>query len=296
MKRKLLLLSMIILTTIGYTQPPTIEWEKSFGGSLLDVGLAIDNTTDGYIVAGYSLSSDGNLTLNHGNADVLIIKTDQAGTVQWHKTYGGSLGEIARGIEQTSDGGYIVCGYTSSSDGDIEQNHGSSDGWVIKLDAAGVIEWQKTYGGSGFDGVTEIHQTSDGGYIFSGFCGAADGDVTFSYGNQDIRVIKTDASGTIEWQKNIGGSGSDSASTIRFTNDGGYIVAGFTNSTDYDAIGNNGSTDSMFVKMTATGSVEWSTMSGGLYSDTAFQCSQTSDGGYIATGESEVVGGDLMNA
>jgi len=185
---------------------------------------------------------------------------------QWANTYGGSSDDYAYSIQQTSDGGYIVAGYTNSF------GAGGTDAWVLKLDANGNVQWQKTYGGSSDDYAYSIQQTSDGGYIVAGYT------ESFGAGYADVWVLKLDANGNVQWQKTYGGSGWDEAYSIQRTLDGGYIVAGWT-----DSFGAGG-TDAWVLKLDANGNVQWQKTYGGTYDDYANSIQQTSDGGYIVAG------------
>jgi hypothetical protein len=155
----------------------------------------------------------------------------------WAKTYGGGYSDVARSIQQTSDGGYIVAGWTLSF------GAGGLDFWVLKLDASGQVQWQKTYGGGYSDVARSIQQTSDGGYIVAGWT------LSFGAGNYDVWVLKLNASGNVVWQKTYGGGSDDYAESIQQTSDGGYIVAGETWS--FGA----GSADFWVLKLDANGNV-----------------------------------------
>lgn len=178
------------------------------------------------------------------------MKINAAGAIQWQKSYGGSSDESARSIKQTVDGGYILGGYTTSIDGDITENHGNRDAWVVKINATGVIEWQKTFGGSANDQINGIMQTVDGGYITAGITYSSDGDVSENNGNGDCWVTKINSTGTMQWQKTMGGGGTEVANSIQQTADGGYIVASYTNSTNGDVTVNQGNNDYWVIKLT----------------------------------------------
>jgi uncharacterized delta-60 repeat protein len=238
-----------------------IIWVKTYGGGNYDWAYSVQQTSDGgYIVAGETQS------FGAGSWDAFLIKTDASGDVQWAKTYGGTSSDYASSVQQTSDGGYIVAGYTWSFgavNGDI---------FLIKTDANGNIQWAKTYGGTSYDIAYSVQQTSDGGYIVAGET------QSFGAGNSDIFLIKTDANGNIQWAKTYGGTSSDYASSVQQTSDGGYIVAGRTYS--FGA----GSWDFFLVKTDASGDVQWAKTYGGTGNDRAFSVQQTSDGGYIVAG------------
>ncbi len=272
-----------------------IQWQKSLGGSGSDRANSISQTSDGgYIMAGYSLSYDGDVSGNHGNGDYWIVKLNATGNIQWQKSLGGIDNDEAQSIQQTSDGGYIVAGWSFSTDGDVSGNHGSGDFWIVKLNATGNILWQKSLGGSGSDGAYSIRQTSDGGYIVSGYSRSNDGDVSGSHGNADYWIVKLDATGNIQWQKSLGGSGDETTGlSIVQTTDGGYIVSGYSRSTDGDVSGNHGDADAWIVKLNATGSILWQKSLGGSGADGANYIQQTSDGGYIIAGVNSSNDGDV---
>lgn len=206
-----------------------IEWQKSFGGRYDDIVSSVIQTKDGgFIAAGSTASPDGDVTGGHGGRDVWIVKMNYSRVIEWQKTYGGSYSEGASAIRQTTDGGYIVAGASDSLNGDVTGNHGSYDCWILKLSATGVIEWQKSFGGSLSDGANDIQQTIDGGYIFVGGTQSNNGDIDSNHGDEDFWVVKLSSSGVIEWQKTLGGTEYDGAYSVVQTADGGFVVAGET--------------------------------------------------------------------
>jgi hypothetical protein len=157
-----------------------VKFAKIYGGTSYDFAYSVQQTSDGgYIVAGKTGS------FGAGWEDIFLIKTDANGNLQWAKTYGGTNWEGAWSVQQTSDGGYIVAGYTNSF------GAGDWDIFLIKTDANGNIQWAKTYGGTGNESAASVQQTSDGGYIVAG------GATSFGAGGHDIFLIKTDANGDI---------------------------------------------------------------------------------------------------
>ena len=229
------------LNNKSHAQAPAIEWQKCLGGTSWDYAKSIQQTSGGgFIVAGETWSNDGDVSGNHGIVDSWIVKLNSSGDIIWQKCFGGTDDDVAFSIQQTSDGGFIVAGYTSSNDGDVSGNHGGGDYWVVKLDSSGTIQWQKCLGGTDNDEAKSIQQTSDGGYIVAGETWSNDGDVSGNHGNSDYWVVKLNSSGDIEWQKCLGGTVKDIAKTIQQTSDGGFIVAGYTNSNDGDVSGIHG--------------------------------------------------------
>ncbi|HVX28799.1 MAG TPA: hypothetical protein VHB70_20795, partial [Parafilimonas sp.] len=224
------LFALLYITTLcinirAQQQTPFLQWQKTYGGNQQEYANSIEQTKDGgYIIAGNTYSkNNGDVTNNHGNSDYWIVKTDAFGNIQWQKSYGGSLNDVANSIQQTTDGGYIVAGYAASNNGDVIGNHGSADYWVLKLDASGNIQWQKSLGGSDFERANIIQQTVDGGYIVAGFSYSNNGDVTGNHGSADYWIVKLDSTGNIEWQKSLGGSAYEEPylHSIQQTTDGG---------------------------------------------------------------------------
>jgi hypothetical protein len=238
-----------------------IIWAKTYGGTSRDEAYSVQQTSDGgYIVAGWTWSFDV-------VGDIFLIKTDVNGNVQWAKTYGGPGWEEAYSVQQTSDGGYIVAGWTTSF------GTGGRDIFLIKTDANGNIQWAKTYSAMLYNDnkAYSVQQTSDGGYILAGYTGS----FTAGY---DIFLIKTDANGNIQWAKTYGGTGADYAYSVQQTSDGGYIVAGITNF----SVPIHG--DIFLIKTDANGNIIWAKTYGGTSRDVAYSVQQTSDGGYIVAG------------
>jgi len=238
-----------------------LEWSRTFGGSKDDWTTSVQQTTDGgYILAGWTKS------YGVGGNDAWLIKTNAMGVEQWSQTFGGSYNDWVESIQQTIDGGYILAGYTNS------YGTGSSDAWLIKTDAMGVEQWSQTFGGSDNDGVESIQQTIDGGYILAGH--------TWSYGagGYDTWLIKTNAMGIEQWSQTFGGAKKDGANSVQQTTDGGYILAGYTNSYG------TGSSDAWLIKTNAMGIEQWSQTFGGYHDDWIKSVQQTIDGGYILAG------------
>jgi hypothetical protein len=281
-----------------------LQWEKSYGGGSDDFATCIQQTSDsGYIVAGYSYSTGGNVTGNHGGIDYWVVKLDTAGFIQWQRSLGGTGDDYAQSVEQTFDGGYIVAGYTQSNDGNVTVNHGSNDYWIVKLDTAGNLQWQKCLGSISNEEAYSIQQTNDGGFIVAGeamyyYDTTGTSGVIGNHGGNDYWVVKLDTSGNIQWQKCLGGSVNDLAYSIMQTNDRGYIVGGITCSNDSDVTGHHGTTgynDYWVVKLDTVGNIQWQKSLGGSLDDFSYSIQQTSDRGYIVSGFSNSSDGDVLS-
>ncbi len=311
---------------VAISAQPSIEWQRCLGGSRGDVAYSIQQTADGgFIVAGWTASSDGDVSGWHEGyddydgtplPDSWLVKLDSAGNIIWQKSLGGSDSDWAHSIQQTADGGFIVAGESHSNNGDVSGWHEgydhygyhTSDYWIVKLDSAGEIEWQKCLGGSDDDFARSIQQTADGGYIVAGYSASNDGDVSghhpggcgdpdgIWYEYPDCWIVKLNSAGEIEWQKILGGSRDDWAYSIQQTTDGGYIVAGCSRSNDGDVSGHHGRTDYpdfWIVKLNSAGEIEWQKTLGGSRDDWAYSIQQTTDGGFIVAGWSSSNDGDI---
>jgi uncharacterized delta-60 repeat protein len=241
------------------------QWRKNFGGMEEDAGYSIQQTADGgYVVTGYTDS------YTNGGYDFLIYKLDTGGKKQWRKNLGGSSTEYPYSIRQTSDGGYAVAGYTGS------YPHGITTGdfLIYKLDADGGKRWRRNYGGLNRDYAYSMELTADGGYVMAG--------ITDSYTHVtdywDILIYKLDADGNKQWRKNLGGAGYDYGHSCQQTSDGGYVVAGHTDSYT------NGGHDFLVYKLDAGGNKQWRRNYGGIENDRAYSIRQTADGGYVVAG------------
>jgi hypothetical protein len=270
---------------------PAIQWQKTYGGSSHDQLYSIQQTTDGgYISVGVTTSNNGDVFGNHGGFEFWVVKLTENGSIQWKKAFGGSNNDWPYSIQQTNDGGYIMSGMTMSNNGNVSGNHGDRDGWVVKLNEAGGIQWAKTLGGSGPDEAWSVIQTSDGGYIVAGSSGSNDGDVTLNHGFYDVWIVKLSEAGAIQWQKSLGGSNLDGAKSIIQTADGGYILAGESMSNDGNVSVNHGNTDFWIVKIDEEGAIEWEKSLGGIGLDVARSVCQLNDGSYVVGG---YVGSDV---
>jgi uncharacterized repeat protein (TIGR01451 family) len=238
-----------------YNASGTLLWEKIYGGTLQDAGYSIAKTsTGGYIIAGYTVSNDGDVTGNHGigNSDVWLIKTDADGNAIWKKCYGGSLADSAYCVVEEKDHkGYVVVGASRSSDGDLRENGGFADAWIFRTDSAGILWWQQTLGGTDMDGFKSVVVNEDGSLTAVGYVVSSEAKVDPTFGNDkaEVLVAKYDRFLMPQWSWNFGGQGDDIGMSIIRTQDGNQIVVGFTESNSVDVSGNNGLNDVWLLKI-----------------------------------------------
>ena len=169
----------------------------------------------------------GNVGTSTNGLNYWIVKVDSSGNTLWSKNYGGSDSDTANSLKQTPDGGYIIAGSSNSNDGDITASNGNYDYWVIKLDSLGNLQWQKSFGDYMYDFALGIDNTDDGGLIVLGYSATTD---TTNFSSNDYWLIKLNTNGDTEWQRRYGGTYDDYASAIQQTTDGGYVMAGVSNS------------------------------------------------------------------
>ena len=238
------------------------EWNKTYGEAYDDdwAFSVVQTGDEGYALAGYTMSYGA------GDHDFWLIKTDSAGNVMWNKTFGGTGRDEAYCVVQTNDGGYALAGWTWSF------GAGGKDLWLIKTDADGNAQWNKTYGGTGDESAQSVIQTLDGGYAI------ASDTTSYGAGYNDFWLIKTDTAGNEQWNQTYGGTEGDFVCSLIQTSDGGYALAGSTGS--YGA----GSSDFWLVKTNGSGNVQWNQTYGGSGLDEACSVVQMHNDGYALAG------------
>ncbi|MBL7826307.1 MAG: hypothetical protein JNJ57_06725, partial [Saprospiraceae bacterium] len=294
MKHLLIVLWILGMPIFALCQP-SIVWQQTFGGTGYDQGRDIAITSDGgFAFLGHTESNNGDIDVFHGVVDYWVATFNVLGELKWSHTYGGSSHDWPVDFASTLEGGFVVVGYTSSVDGDVTGFHGEKDGWVIKIDQLGNIEWQKAIGGSGWDEIWCVNQTTDGGYIVGGRTTSIDGDLAglSPKGYLDFWILKLSSTGQIEWQKRLGGSYEETVRAIKQTYDGGFIAVGYTLSNNGDVSGNHGNSDIWLVKLRSNGEVDWAKTFGGSYAETAHDIEETEDA-FFMCGVAGSVDGDL---
>ncbi|MEX6626521.1 hypothetical protein [Tenacibaculum salmonis] len=285
------------------TKQLTIDFVKTYGGSKNESGRSVIQTSDnGYAVLGFTQSIDGDISTSKTTIqyDYWLLKFDENDTLQWQKTYGGSKDEKAYQIIETSDNGFAVIGYSKSADGDVNENEGFEDIWILKLDATGNILWKKNTGFAGTDKGFQIIETNDGGFFIGGILdvtasgGAGNARSAARHAGGDYWAIKLNANGNIEWRKYFGGKNTDTCYGITATPDG-YLMIGTSDSVDVDINNNQGSYDFWVIKINKTGTLIWEKSFGGDQIDEARAITPTDDGNFIIIGDTRSDDKDVTN-
>lgn len=280
------------------------QWDKTFGGTNDEYLYSVDQTSDGGFILGGSSASgiSGDKTqLSFGGEDYWIIKTDSLGSRQWDMAYGGNDNETLIALEQTSDGGFILGGRSFSpiSGNKMQAGFGSSDYWMVKTDNLGIKQWEMDYGGVSDDAICVVKQTPDSGYIIGGRANSDIGGNKFVplWGTAyDYWIIKTDALGNRQWEKDFGGTDhEDEFSSISLSVDGGYLLAGtsYSNISGNKTENNLGSEQTWVLKLDMNGDLVWDKTPQTLGHDEVGLVVQTSDGCYVvANYDGGTVGGE----
>ncbi len=298
----LTLLSILCIIHTAHAQLPPRQWALKYGGSDVDIPFSIKFTTDGgTVVAGYTDSNDGDVSAqpNRDYWDLWITKLDKCGIIQWERSFGGTGYESARDVLQTADGGYMILGETNSTDGGVIAGFGGTkDIWLLKLSAAGNLEWQKRYGGTGLDIGNHIQSTSDGGFLIAATTSSNDGDIRGNHSTgtyTDGALIKINATGTLQWSKCFGGSKNEELFDIEIIN-GTTFVAGFTNSVDGDIPPDQKNYDAWLLAIDQNGNKVISKIYGGSQNDVAYCMTRGADGSLTLAGYTTSTDGDVSGA
>lgn len=270
-----------------------------YGGTENDVARAIIPTADGgFAVLGSTESIDGDITdKDWAGADYWLLKFDDTNNLEWTTTYGGTDDDQAHDLVQTVDGGFALIGYSKSSDGDATNNEGFHDNWIVKVDAQGNFEWEKSFGFSGHDHSYTILQYDDG-FAIAGFLdvSASGGQgATGRHGVGEFWVHRLDLQGNIIWRKYFGGTHDERIHGLAKADDGGMILAGYTESPDFDVSNNNGTNDFWVVKVDEHGELIWENAFGGTEFEFANSITNGPDNTYIIAGSARSNNGDVSN-
>lgn len=297
------------------TNEPQIEFKnelqslKTYGGSQQDDALSVVETLGGNIaVLGFTQSSDGDIEgKSTTDSDYWLLKLDKDLNILWQKTFGGSSDDRGQDIVATSDGGFLITGYSRSNDGDVSQNFGFHDFWVLKLNANGDVIWEQSFGFSGNDRSFSAIETLDGGYFVSGFLdvSASEGDgndngtsgrpksILAKHGVGEFWGIKLKPDGQIEWRRYFGGSNNDRSYDVLQASDGNIIMLGSSESDDFDVSNPQGSYDFWAVKVNLSGDMIWQRNFGGSSIDIGYAAINSQDNQFLFTGDTRSNDGDV---
>lgn len=287
MKNNFLL--FIFVASSLFCNAQSLAWQKTYGGTGHEyIYKTIPTSDGGYAFTGYTESSDGDLSSNHGMEDLWVAKTNASGTVQWSFAYGGTQNDEGHDIAQASDGTFYVTGWTDSNDGNVSGNHSSSssDLWVLHLRSDGTILSQKCFGGTDDDEGAAVSFSPDGKIYFAGTTYSSDGDVSGNHSTSynDAWIVRTDTALNILGQKCVGGTSGDEGYDMKATSDNGCIITGRTSSSDGDATGYHGGSDIIVAKLSSSLSVEWAKCFGGTETEEGNSVVQLADGSYAVLG------------
>ncbi|MBD3233828.1 MAG: T9SS type A sorting domain-containing protein [candidate division Zixibacteria bacterium] len=262
-----IMLAVIAFAAIGNTQE--IIWSQTYGGDSWDGAFSAQATTDGgYVLAGATNS------FGAGGYDFYVIKADGDGNVLWQQTYGGTEDEWANSIKQTSDGGYIIVGYTTSF------QPGGEDFYLVRIDANGTVIWTLPFGTDWDDRAESVDITTDGGFIVAGY--------NYTLGNPyNAYLVRFDSNGNGVWAYNYGGFGDDYAYSVQQTSDGGFVFVGATDSWG------GGQHDFYVAKTDADGNYDWWRTFGSTMDEWAYSVTETSDGDFVVAGYKSTFAGSL---
>ncbi|RYU96240.1 3-coathanger stack domain-containing protein [Emticicia agri] len=276
-----------------------LQWKTSLGGSGEDyINSVIETFDNKFIVVGHSNSLNYDITENYGHNDYWIVKFTEDGTIEWKKSIGGESNEYAFSICKADNDTYLIAGYSESNDTLVVGNSGLFDAWLIKIDGAGNMLWQKSHGGSKNDHAHQVIKTRDNGFIFVGYSSSEDLPGLTNKGGLDFWVVKLNKDGIIQWQNTFGGTLDEYAKSVIQCSDGSYVIAGETYSHDYDAIENHSNYDNpnnrdyLIVKIDSLGQKIWSRCYGGVKNEYARSVLQMVDGEYLVVGESYSANGE----
>ncbi len=276
----------------------TIQWQTTTGFLGVDQAFSLTQTTDGGIFVGgildvTSSNGEGNslAKTQHAGGDYWAIKLNSNGDIEWRNYFGGTNTDTCYDVVETTDG-YILVGSSDSTDVDINNNKGSYDFWIIKIDNAGNLLWEKNFGGTEIDEARAITKTNDGNFIIVGDTRSNDQDISINNGGADLWVIKINNDGELLWEKNFGGSNFDVARSINKTSDGGYVISGSSRSLD-NGFTNQGQNDAWILKISSEGNEEWQQIIGGSNIDFFYDAIELEDGSFVAVGESSSNDGNI---
>lgn len=290
--------SLVLTKPSAWAQvtPPTEVWSRTLGGADTDQLFDIVQAGNGYIAAGHSWSTDGDVLGNHSiAADIWVVRLDQQGNKLWHKCYGGTYNDWIGTLVATSDGGTIFTASSYSDDGDVggQNPPGNNDAWIVKLDADGNIQWKHIVEGTSDDEYKSVVEVSDG-YLAIGQTLSDNGIFSDNHGSRDVFITKYALNGTPLWTKMYGGNGAEDIYKAIKTTDGSVLIVGMTDSNNYN-IGFHGFLDGFAMKITPSGDLLFFKAYGGTGLEHCSAAIQTTSDTIILIGTTDSVDGDITD-
>ncbi len=287
---------------IKYDSNDKEVWKKNIGGWKNDFGFNVISSDDGgCVITGMTLSNDGDFGgMNKGGEDIFVVKLNSQGKIVWKKLFGGTKNESCNSIYLTKDNGYILTGYTKSTDGDFtgfKWYYDYDDVFLMKIDSIGNLMWVKQFGGQGSDVGVSVFQSSNEEFILSGISGSTDGDfIGLNKKLSDVFVFRLDSLGNTIWKKSIGGWGYDQVSQIKHYMNNGFILIGKTDSnTDDFREMNKGGNEMFIIRMDSIGNIIWKKTFGGTKNEESVSMSYSSNGDILVVGHTSSNDGDFYN-
>lgn len=284
---------------IKLTNDGSISWEQSYGFIGADTGNTLLQTSDnGFLITGVldvtASNGQGNskTTQRHSGGDVWAIKINSSGNLEWSRYFGGSFTDTPFGIAETNNNEYIIAASSDSNDFNISENKGSYDFWILKISNEGDLIWEKNFGGSEIDEPRGIISTNDGNFLIVGDTRSSDQDVTINNGGADLWILKISSDGNLIWEKTHGGSSFDVARSVSKTQDNGFLIAGYSRSSNNDFT-NQGQSDAWILKIDNNGEKLWQKFIGGSENDFLFDAIELNNQSIIAVGESSSADFDI---
>jgi hypothetical protein len=292
--KKLVLLFVYAGYAFCISAQPDMELGKTLGGNHHDLVNQILQTSDGgYLVVGRTESADDDVSYNHGNEDVWVVKLDASWQIVWEKTYGGTADDSAEDVVELNDGSFVIVAYSNSNDGDVSGRHGINyDAWIFKISQSGELLWQRMYGGSQNEWPQTIIKTPEGNVLVVGFTYSSNGDIPGNNGLWDGFAVTFSSSGNIVWSKVYGGASGDYLRSVVPTDDGGWMLFGEILSS---LPGSQGGLDYWLIKTDAQGNLLWQKSYGGSQFEEATVIHKTNDGAFILFGRSASHDGDVIS-
>lgn len=292
----------LVVFAVPCMAQPSIDWERNLGGSSIDIPWGLDRTADGgVVVVGETESTNGDVLGSHGTVDVWVVKLDANGEVEWQRCSGGSAEDKGQHIRQTVDDGYIMCGFTTSVDGDVSVLNGPMDIWVVKLNSAGDMEWQRSYGGTSVERGWALEELPNGGYYLLAETSSIDSPMEDSHGPRDFWLARIAGNGDLLWSRSYGGSSDEIAHDMAVLEDGSVIMVGLTRSADGDVSGIHGQSpnfqpDVWVLKVNNAGEQVWQLCMGGGTYDLGWGVTVAPNGKIYVASTTNSTDGDVSDA